>query len=158
MVPTPSLEYSSSSRAPSIRASTRCARFTPLWQAAHAAMRGRGSPDTYHFSKSISPEPVLLSALSVCRASCPAHAWHITLVCHLHAARMQVSEGLCLAKLSAPTCVMTSSLQAKQESKAYGIMQRLAACCHANPEYSCLFGQEGIDTAVQRGVFGRVWY
>lgn len=156
MVPTPSLEYSSSSRAPSIRASTRCARLTPLWQAAHAAMRGRGSPDTYHFSKSISPEPVLLSALSVCRASCPAHAWHITWCATYTLPGCRCWKEYAWQSLVHPTCVMTSSPQAKQESEAYGIMQRLAACCHANPEYSCLFGREGIDTAVQRGVFGRV--
>ena len=55
-----------------MRASTRWALFTPFWQAAQAAMRGSGKPDTYHFSKSMLPEPVLVSALSVRRISCPA--------------------------------------------------------------------------------------
>lgn len=83
MVPTPSLEYSSSSKAPSKRASTRWALFTPFWQAAQAAMSGRGRPDTYHFSKSIVPEPVFVSALSVCLTSWPAHMCQYVLgVCH----------------------------------------------------------------------------
>lgn len=50
MVPTPSRLYSSSSSPPSMRASTRCARFTPARHTAQAASSGAGRPRSYlHF-------------------------------------------------------------------------------------------------------------
>mmetsp|Transcript_14167 Transcript_14167/g.38364 ORF Transcript_14167/g.38364 Transcript_14167/m.38364 type:complete len:220 (+) Transcript_14167:1515-2174(+) len=52
MVPTPSLEYSSSRRPPSNRASRRCARLTPLQQAMTLEDTAEGNPLSRHTSRS----------------------------------------------------------------------------------------------------------